>query len=710
MSDIDDVRTEQAAGGESSPVRSSLTSKLLNRANSAVSSVQSFAATSVLPNSGQSGDASVRREVLKINNQLLLTQKLIESNKDSLTDLAKNDEAVASLIENLDSEAIAQVKDIQDRILRGEDVSAAESRLLVQNLKDLTEGFDKSQVSLEASFLDITGSFKELVLNEDFDREDRRTMIEELSKIANQSDIQNQLSEQQKSAIEDLNRLSEGNLNFTSEQNGQLQKVFNELTQGDVKDAKLQGTLNELNKTLDSAVLTNKELEEALESDAGGISLGDSLEKAGISGLGGTIKSGLVDLALSQVGLSGLGLGDLGFADIAAAGGTLKGGLGKIGGGLGKLGGKAGGLLGKAGGLATGAGGALAGLGKGAGGLLKGGAKIIGKAALPLAAAMSIFDAIQGFNNAAEISGIEPGDLTLGDKIQAGAAAALSGLTFGLVDSKDIFQGINDGMDFLFGEEGVFPSLGDSLGDLLGLFPTEIFSGMVDSIQDSLSGLFGEKGFMGTAKDLLKKAIMFSPLGLMIQGIKLVSDGIQSLFGEDGLISKAGKFFSELPEVASEALGDILETPGFLLEKAKEGVDAMLDYLFGEEGIFSIETVKKAMRSAASAFLPGFVVNKIFGKEEIVVSEPSQGGTSGARGSASLISTPSDTGSTGVRETVRAESSSRRRMERLIERATQANSKPVVVTQPQKQQRVIDRSTSLSDTELAVMQTGFAGI
>ena len=69
-----------------------------------------------------------------------------------------------------------------------------------------------------------------------------------------------------------------------------------------------------------------------------------------------------------------------------------------------------------------------------AGKAVKGVARVAGRVFLPLAAAMSIFDAATGVAQAGELLDKEDEDLTFRDKASAGVAGFLSGLTFGLVD------------------------------------------------------------------------------------------------------------------------------------------------------------------------------------------------------------------------------------------------------------------------------------
>jgi len=71
-----------------------------------------------------------------------------------------------------------------------------------------------------------------------------------------------------------------------------------------------------------------------------------------------------------------------------------------------------------------------------AGKAVKGIARVGGRIFLPLAAAMSIFDAAKGVADAGELLDKEDDELTFRDKASSGFAGFLSGLTFGLVDKK----------------------------------------------------------------------------------------------------------------------------------------------------------------------------------------------------------------------------------------------------------------------------------
>jgi hypothetical protein len=92
-------------------------------------------------------------------------------------------------------------------------------------------------------------------------------------------------------------------------------------------------------------------------------------------------------------------------------------------------------------------GGMFRGLGKGLkfiGPLFKGlkvAGKLLAKLAIPLTLAIGAFDFFNGFFNASSITGIQEDMLTTTDKVKAGLAKALEGLTFGLISAESWFDG-----------------------------------------------------------------------------------------------------------------------------------------------------------------------------------------------------------------------------------------------------------------------------
>ena len=139
----------------------------------------------------------------------------------------------------------------------------------------------------------------------------------------------------------------------------------------------------------------------------------------------------------------------------------------------------------------------------------KGATKIAGKAALRVGAGalkaipgigaiatvgMAAFDAIDGWKNAASITGKAEKDLTTADKAKAAGASALSGLTFGLVSSQTMYKGINAVTNF---GNKMIKGIGSGVGKLF-------------------KAASGGKGVEG----LIKNSIKYSPIGLAAAGAK----------------------------------------------------------------------------------------------------------------------------------------------------------------------------------------------
>ena len=103
-----------------------------------------------------------------------------------------------------------------------------------------------------------------------------------------------------------------------------------------------------------------------------------------------------------------------------------------------------------------------------------------GRVFLPLAAALSIFDAATGVAQADELLDKDEDELTFRDKASAGFAGFLSGLTFGLVDKKKTAKflagdsGGDKGVDNL--DEGTFDVMPDSKGGTINNLEKDNFA------------------------------------------------------------------------------------------------------------------------------------------------------------------------------------------------------------------------------------------
>lgn len=156
--------------------------------------------------------------------------------------------------------------------------------------------------------------------------------------------------------------------------------------------------------------------------------------------------------------------------------------------------------------------------------------KVGGVAAL-IGGAISFVDGLQ---NASDITGKAAEELSTMEKVGAGLASAVSGITFGLVDAKDIYSGFET-----VGEE--LKSLGS---DLLSLLPDSVQSGL-STAYDKVTGfiLDEDTGIFGRLVTGFKSSIDNLAVGNYGDAALDVLTGITStLFGPESALSRLGGF------------------------------------------------------------------------------------------------------------------------------------------------------------------------
>jgi len=489
----------------------------------------------------------VRKQMTKIASQGVLTINVLQKNNGVLEDISKENEQVAQLLGQLDDNTVSSLNDISQKLADGEEISASEAKFFTTQFENMTQTLDDVGVKLSIDLRDIAKETGELIQNESLSLEDRRKILDQTVKQLSEASKNNQLSELQNQKLAKLESISNQQTNISGDLLADTSKLLADLGD-DTTQIKTEQTLRELNSNLDAFVLSQDEMKSAMEKQT---ESGKSMKEVFQKGLKSQLAQGALGFGMSALGLGGLEQ-ILPVETLARGGGRLLGragrglagrGRGVLGRGRGMVGRAAGagrGLLGAGGGLLGRAGGAL---GKvGVGGLLKGGAKILGKVALPLAAITSAFDFIEGFSNAADIAGVDPEKLDFGTKFQAGVASALSGLTFGLVDPKTIFGGIDKGIEFLFGDDGILTKAGRFFKQIFFATPIGMIFKNFGAIKDGIAGLFSEEGILGKAGSILKKIFSVTPIGMIINLLTDFEGSMNALFGEEGILTKATEF------------------------------------------------------------------------------------------------------------------------------------------------------------------------
>lgn len=238
--------------------------------------------------------------------------------------------------------------------------------------------------------------------------------------------------------------------------------------------------------------------------------------------------------------------------------------------------------------LGMGGGKGLGMIGKLAGGLLK-------KLGPWVMAISAVFDFVEGFNNAAEIVGKDAKDLDMFDKVMAGLANVISGLTFGLIDAKAIYKYFSENMQGAF--ESVvgwlietlslgFISSGDAK-EIAGGMYTDIIGGLrtgineftanfgknVEEMWELFKDVVGQipkkineyvQFYFGTIKDILN----IRSFDDAIDVVKNLYNTFMSIFSEDGFLGKIVKLIDKLAYLVT----------GGLAQKAASGLKDLGSY------------------------------------------------------------------------------------------------------------------------------------
>ena len=269
--------------------------------------------------------------------------------------------------------------------------------------------------------------------------------------------------------------------------------------------------------------------------------------------------------------------------------------------------------------------GGIAGMG---GKLLKGGGKLLGKIALPLAIATSGLDFLSGIKNAKDITGREG----VAAAIQGGISEVISGLTFGLIDSKVISKNIDIFVDKI---KEIFTKPFDYIKDL--------WSGKVDIIEDISSviesfsfGLFSKESIKEGLDKIVNrfKKLFYAPMEL-----------IQSIWdGDKPVLDNILQFFDNIsfglltPENVKNALTEIgdriyklLTAPVDLIKNLFSGksiLDSVTEFYSAMSfGLFTAEDIKNGIdfviEKMKSFFIEPFNILKSIwdNNKEIILNE-----------------------------------------------------------------------------------------
>ena len=163
------------------------------------------------------------------------------------------------------------------------------------------------------------------------------------------------------------------------------------------------------------------------------------------------------------------------------------------------------------------------------GGLLKGAGRLAGKAALPLALLTSAYEGYEGATHAEDIMGLKKGETaTTGQKFAAGAGSIISGLTFGLADTKSVSKGL---YNFFGGNNAVTGAKPEGTSTTANKLSEMIATMNVNTMNVSTLNLEGVKSEGSTAKaepgQGVQAASMLTTLQKLTESISKLSDDLE---------------------------------------------------------------------------------------------------------------------------------------------------------------------------------------
>lgn len=184
---------------------------------------------------------------------------------------------------------------------------------------------------------------------------------------------------------------------------------------------------------------------------------------------------------------------------------------------------------------------------KGIGGWVMRGVKIFGKIGLRIsgilfkvagkliAPIMAIYDFFDGWFNADKITGIAKDSLSIWDKMSAGLASILSGLTLGFVSAQDFYE-------VIFGDYGLIDIIKGFFNDMWAMLP--------EGFKSTLSGIWNFVSMIGGR----------------------ITAGLESVLGES-LSSKIGRLFDDMAAWVDENVSWKKLAPTWLGGEDSEQVD-----------------------------------------------------------------------------------------------------------------------------------------
>lgn len=550
----------------------------------------------VFPGQQIADDIAFTRNILSNQaNRLKTTQIIINENK------AIFQEAADTLNKNLTEATTLSIEaqKINKSLLTGQSITGEQAVLLQKEMRRVLGGISElnSVVDLSNNIVGVrlgklVDEFSSMILDQNTNADIQQKLFKDIIRIAERNGVSAE-------AVAKARAIDFATMDLNSEKDRILLKNQLEHLRDISQGIEITGqNLNAIKKTNKELVTNQEDFEEARNKKSllSGRSVSDIASgglKTSTEGIGG----GLLTNALRASGFGSIaamvestGLGPSIIAAVAGGVSLLSKGISGSIGGLFSTVSK---TLPKQAAASVKGADALAGAPKGFS--MGKFAKLAAKGFLVLNVLTSISGFLEGFSNAGELLGKAQSDLTLFDKVFAGIAKFIDSFSFGLISAEDITSIDSSSIKEVFNNVvGFFKDIAMTLLPIVKDLGTDLFTG----VSQVMSNLFGKEGVFTTMKNTLIEFTKTETFADMVGAIKIVGgilgkfvggsiqnmftglgDILKVIFGQDGILVILSNTLKDIPK------------KGFM-SSVIEGFSSIVKLLFGPDGIFNIDNLK----------------------------------------------------------------------------------------------------------------------
>jgi hypothetical protein len=256
---------------------------------------------------GTQEENELRKDLIKVGTQTVIVNKLLETNTETLHEVAKKDIELAKLLKRLGDSRNAE---LSKKVESGQEIFPEEAGEIVGHLEDVAYGLDNVGVALKLEIPDVIQTVQDLLNNNKLDIDTRRQYFADLAKVLSSEDVNIDPK-----LLEDIKNINIKATNFTEKELESLNSILDTLKATSTGE-KIYGSIKDLKKQLGTIILNQEELHEFQEQEGA-----KKLTSKGLGAIPEQVKSGLLNSLFASLGLPGLGslLGALGVDAVGLA-------------------------------------------------------------------------------------------------------------------------------------------------------------------------------------------------------------------------------------------------------------------------------------------------------------------------------------------------------------------------------------------------------